>query len=188
LENFFGFSLSFLNVPSVITITSKGTNINDAVGNRIKKVTVDNTVSPSKTTTTLYLGGLVYHNDTLQFIAHEEGRIRLNSSNNTLQYDYMLKDHLGNVRMVLTEEQKQDFYPAATLEGTYSDGNTAVGYEKGFYSIDQSKIVNQSDATGITAYQNNNGISNPYPPGNSGNSNVNSNSQCKSPIFPTGLN
>jgi RHS repeat-associated protein len=28
----------------------------------------------------------------------------------------MLKDHLGNVRMTLTEEQKQNVYPAATLE------------------------------------------------------------------------
>jgi hypothetical protein len=28
----------------------------------------------------------------------------------------MLKDHLGNVRMVLTEEQKVDAYPAATSE------------------------------------------------------------------------
>jgi RHS repeat-associated protein len=28
----------------------------------------------------------------------------------------MLKDHLGNVRMTLTEEQKTDAYPAATLE------------------------------------------------------------------------
>ena len=41
------------------------------------------------------------------------------ASPNTLtgfQYDYMIKDHLGNVRMVLTEEQKTDMYPAATME------------------------------------------------------------------------
>ena len=31
-------------------------------------------------------------------------------------FDYMIKDHLGNVRVVLTEEQKTDAYIAATLE------------------------------------------------------------------------
>ncbi len=58
--------------------------------------------------------------DVLQFTGHEEGRVRptFNTSNvlTGFEYDYMLKDHLGNVRMVLTEEQKQDAYPAATLE------------------------------------------------------------------------
>jgi len=31
-------------------------------------------------------------------------------------YDYLIKDHLGNVRMVLTEEVKPDNYPFATME------------------------------------------------------------------------
>jgi len=113
---------NFLNLPSVITVTGKGTitYTYDAAGNKLKKVTVDNTITPAKTTTTLYIGGAVYQNDTLQFIAHEEGRIRpLRDANNNITsftYDYFLKDHLGNVRMVLTEEQKQDQYPAATFE------------------------------------------------------------------------
>ncbi len=116
-----------LNLPSLIT-TAKGTitYTYDAGGNKIKKVTVDNTVTPSKTTTTLYLGAVVYENDILQFIGHEEGRVRhkpaILSTTGTvivpasLQYDYMLKDHLGNVRMVLTEEVKPDQYIAATME------------------------------------------------------------------------
>ena len=58
-------------------------------------------------------------------------------------YDYMIKDHLGNVRMVLTEELKQNTYPAATFERTFdvSTNNSMVNYEKGFYKIDNTKIV-----------------------------------------------
>jgi len=117
-----------LNLPLVITVTGKGTitYTYDAAGNKIQKVTVDNTVNPAKITTTLYLGGAVYQNDTLQFIAHEEGRMRPGATG--FNYDYLLKDHLGNVRMALTEEQKTDAYPAATMETS----NASV--EESFYS------------------------------------------------------
>jgi hypothetical protein len=107
-----------LNLPSVITVTGKGTitYTYDAAGNKQKKVTVEGT----KTTTTLYLGGSVFQNDTLQFIAHEEGRVRFSPISGVtpakFSYDYFVKDHLGNTRMVLTEEQQTDMYPAATME------------------------------------------------------------------------
>jgi len=94
------------------------------------------------------------YTDKLQFTGHEEGRIRALYDNsaqpNTLTgfaYDYMIKDHLGNVRMVLTDEVKQNTYPAATLEGTFDvstnnvSTNSMVNYEKGFYKIDNTKIV-----------------------------------------------
>jgi RHS repeat-associated protein len=150
-----------LNLPSVITVTGKGTiaYTYDAGGNKIKKVTTEG----AKITTTLYLGGAVYQNDTLQFIAHEEGRIRFKPISGTvpasLQYDYMLKDHLGNVRMVLTEEIQTNIYPAATLEPAL------VGTENTFYTIDQTRIVLKSGVTGMTNinYPNNNGITNNNP-------------------------
>ncbi|MEY3739045.1 MAG: hypothetical protein RL544_1823, partial [Bacteroidota bacterium] len=56
------------------------------------------------TTTTLYLNGVIYQNDVLQFIAHEEGRLRINNTNNGYVYDYFLKDHLGNTRMTITDD------------------------------------------------------------------------------------
>jgi len=60
----------------------------------------------------------------LQFFGHEEGRVRAiratpKSNLNTLVYDYMLKDHLGNVRMVLTEEQMETtLYTPLTFQGS----------------------------------------------------------------------
>lgn len=62
----------------------------------------------------------MYENDILQFLPHEEGRIRYvpaqGSNPAKFEYDYFLKDHLGNVRMVLTEEQKTDQYEPLTFE------------------------------------------------------------------------
>jgi RHS repeat-associated protein len=170
---------NYLNLPEVMTVTGKGTitYTYDAGGNKLKKVTVDNTVNPVKTTTTLYAGGLVYENEILQFIGMEEGRIRFKLAEEDeaarLHYDYMLKDHLGNVRMVLTEEQKVDPYPAATLEGDMAVSTDAVYIEKNFYDINSAYIVNKSTVTGLPVYQNNNG----NPPDNN---NVNSNTTANS--------
>jgi hypothetical protein len=59
------------------------------------------------TTTTTYMGGIVYQNDVLQFIPQEEGRIRVNSSLTGYIFDYYLKDHLGNTRMTITDDNTQ---------------------------------------------------------------------------------
>lgn len=140
-----------LNLPLLITVAGKGTIAYqyDALGNKIKKTTIENNVSvpfngtnytSNIETATYYIGGAVYesksyshpslsslyYSGVLQFIGHEEGRIRFKKENNTLQYDFLIKDHLGNVRMVLTEEQQTNPYPAATMEaGTI---NTEADY------------------------------------------------------------
>ena len=118
-----GIEYNLLNLPSAITVRTTGQAVKgiirytyDASGNKLKKQVTEG----SDTTTTLYMSGSVYQNDTLQFIGHEDGRIRFKPASGTdstsLQYDYMVKDHLGNVRMLLTEESKADEYPAATME------------------------------------------------------------------------
>ncbi|MEQ1676219.1 MAG: DUF6443 domain-containing protein [Chitinophagaceae bacterium] len=113
-----------LNLPQSITVRKAGglvkgtiTYTYDAAGNKIKKEVAETGQLPK---TTLYLGGAVYENDVLQFLGQEEGRIRYQpeSANgpDNLHYDYMIKDHLGNVRMVLTEQQITDAYPPASME------------------------------------------------------------------------
>jgi RHS repeat-associated protein len=162
----------------------------DATGNKLKKVIqetggtvffngVNNTTDI--TTTTTYVSGFVYesktyslaalvslnYTDKLQFISQEEGRIRYKAAAGSiaasLNYDYMLKDNLGNIRMVLTEEQQQDIYPAATLENVTFNGGTAITNESPYYNITAANVVAQTVATGIPLYQNNNGITNNNP-------------------------
>lgn len=167
-----GILYNYLNLPSQITIKldnttgspDKGliTYTYDAGGNKLRKVITENKNTANSniaTTTTIdYIGTLVYeskvhdpaaatdYTNKLQFISHEEGRIRglykSAATPNTLTdlvFDYFVKDHLGNVRMVLTEETPINIYPAATLEGTYTPPgnppvNSMINYEKQYYN------------------------------------------------------
>jgi len=130
---------NYLNLPDSITVTSKGNikYVYDAAGNKLKKITTEG----AKVTTTLYLLGN-FINDTLQFLPQEEGRVRFKTTDNSLQYDYFLKDHLGNVRMVLTEEQQTDAYPVASLEAA------TLGNEKIYYSGLDTGRVNKNTVPG----------------------------------------
>ena len=100
---------NFLNLPKIITVDGKGTiqYTYDAVGNKIQKRTTEGT----RVTRTDYISGFVYQNDTLQFMGHEEGRARYakqyflaGDSAYWWQWDFFYKDHLGNIRTVVTEE------------------------------------------------------------------------------------
>lgn len=172
-------SYNHLNLPEVITVEGKGrvTYSYDASGNKLRKVTVeDSAVVPYQGTSertaiktmTTYLGACVYeskwysnpslsglqYEDRLQFIGDEEGRIRYNRDTSMLVYDYFIKDHLGNVRIVLTEEERRDKYPVATLE------KDKLGREADYYVIDQKNIVEAGSVPGLPAYTNDNGIGN----------------------------
>jgi len=108
---------NYLNLPTSIAVAGKGviSYTYDADGIKLQKAVVDSTVSPVRTTVITYLSGSTFQNDTLQFIGHEEGRVRKKDSA-TLVYDYFIRDNLGNVRMVLTDDQQMDQYPAVTFE------------------------------------------------------------------------
>jgi len=54
-----------LNLPLVITVTNKGTITYDAGGNKLRKVTADNSIANKTiTTTTNYIGAAVYESKT----------------------------------------------------------------------------------------------------------------------------
>lgn len=175
-----GIRYNYLNLPEYIDATNgmayqkTVTFVYDAKGNKLQKIVYDGLGrNRTEETTTTYIGGMVYEtftmngdpdhpesrNNILQFAGHEEGRIRFKPAVDiipaSLEYDYMIKDHLSNVRMVLTEEQRQIVYPAATLEDATYNGSTAVSTEALYYNIDASKIV--ANPSGTDVYPNNNG-------------------------------
>lgn len=119
-----GISNNFLDKPEEIRISGKGTIkiVYDADGNKIQKLFTAE--GSSVTTTTTYINEFIYKGDDLQYINFEEGRIRVMqavSQNNGYDlltidgnmdlpsdkkgaYDFFIRDYLGNVRMILTEE------------------------------------------------------------------------------------
>jgi RHS repeat-associated protein len=171
-----GITYNHLNLPYRIKmhfgdeLPASGTiiYIYDAAGNKLeKRVTEDPNEGPNTTTVTTYIGLFNYQDNHLQFISHEEGRLRL-ARDTGFNMDYFVKDHLGNVRMVLTDERRNDVYPAATLEGNISNNSSAVYIENQYYNIDPANIVNRSSAAGIPNYENNNIIPNNNPNSNNG--------------------
>ncbi|MBX2925104.1 MAG: RHS repeat-associated core domain-containing protein [Chitinophagaceae bacterium] len=117
-------------------------------GTRLQKTVTDKTqAGKTITTITRYVNGLEFesrnttptaaaddYTNRLLHFGHEEGRVRVlynPGSPNTVAgfiYDYFIKDHLGNVRMVLTDEVKENVYPMATME------TAQLATEETFYS------------------------------------------------------
>ena len=145
-----------LNLPELITVTGKGTIkfVYDAAGNKLQKIVTDNTTSPARTVVTNYVDGFVYQSsspsgggevgaDTLQFLSTEEGRVRYiapyGSTPGGYLYDYFIKDHLGNTRVVLTEQTDFTHY-VATMEPKNSQTENAL-----FYNLDNTREAKPID-------------------------------------------
>ena len=127
-KNISNISYNYLNLPDTIEIKDKGSiiYIYDAAGNKLLKKTVDNLNKVTKTTITNYLGSAIYQNDTLQYLSQEEGRVRVNTNNNGFIFDYFIKDHLGNTRMVLTDDYER-INPILESTHYYPFGLTMAG-------------------------------------------------------------
>ncbi len=110
-EHLYSYSYNHLNLPEHITFDNGNSiqYIYDAAGVKLSKVVTENSTS----TTTDYIGGIVYEGGVRKFISTEEGRIMLEES--TPEYQYHLKDHLGNVRLTFTTTEQASTY-LATME------------------------------------------------------------------------
>ncbi|MBN9299228.1 MAG: RHS repeat-associated core domain-containing protein [Filimonas sp.] len=127
-------SYNILNLPDVITVTNKGQIefTYDAMGTKLKKTVTDNTNS-GIVTTTLYDAGFQYENNVLRQFFHETGRVR-RKPDGSYVYDYFVKDHLGNTRVTLTEEQSVQLYRTATMEA-----DSASVEERYYANLDKTR-------------------------------------------------
>jgi len=145
---------NYLNLPQQVHMNGKG-NIfytYDALGAKLQKQVIDSISGLA--TTTLYMGGIQYQRrapnstpstgvDTLQFVGHEEGRARWALHTYTTgttaygwEYDFAEKDHLGNTRILLTQEKDTAKY-LATMEPAYRATEDSL-----FYDIDNTVVAN----------------------------------------------
>lgn len=85
-----------LNLPSRITFSNGNTiaYAYDAAGIKLRQTVIDSAV----TKVTDYVGNMVYESDTLRFFSMPEGRVVVDGGK--FEYQFMLKDHLGNVRVL----------------------------------------------------------------------------------------
>jgi RHS repeat-associated protein len=146
---------NYLNQPTQIT---KNTNENikytyDVAGRKLMQQVYNASNLLIKTID--YAGEFIYQNDTLQFINHEEGRVVMTTPV-TPEYQYHLKDHLGNVRLTFTTQ-----ITTKTFTAGFETANQAT--EAGNFSNYQTNKINTltptnpNAVTGSSAYYLNGG-------------------------------
>ncbi|HVY74877.1 MAG TPA: RHS repeat-associated core domain-containing protein [Puia sp.] len=153
-----GILYNSLNLPELIHKLGKGyiAYTYDALGNKLSKVLLNDAYQVQ--TTTLYMGPCVYQNDTLQFVSTEEGRSRWAYHKYTngysaygYEYDFFEKDHLGNTRVVLTQQKDTAKY-LASGEAAYRATEALL-----FNNLTQTAVARSS----VAGYPNDVTITNP---------------------------
>jgi RHS repeat-associated protein len=94
-----GTKYNHLNLPDEVSITAGGKIkfAYDAEGNKLSQKIYNSSGALTKTQD--YIGELVLLNGALDYLIHEEGRVVYESAK--YNYEFYVKDHLGNVRQVL---------------------------------------------------------------------------------------
>ena len=121
---------NYLKRPKKYTFSNGSTleNQYDAMGKKLKSISSDGTVYD-------FVGNLIYKNNVLYQISHDEGRI-ING-----EYEYEIKDHLGNLRVSFRDSlgitkitQKQDY-------DVYGSELQGLSYTKPLWNQDNFKYL-----------------------------------------------
>jgi len=141
----FGYDYNMLDLPNDVKLNGGvfNTYTYDAAGKKLRKVSTASGYS------TDYIDGIQYKNGVIDFIATEEGRFE-NSGSPVYQYD--LKDHLGNVRVMIqkntissaTAIQENEYY-AFGLNVPRYDNTTQNKYLYNGKELQDENALNQYD-------------------------------------------
>jgi RHS repeat-associated protein len=119
----------------------------DATGKKLSQQVFGSTPK-----TTDYLGEFIYENGALTLINHEEGRILPDNTAGAprpWEYQYHLKDHLGNVRVTFSEKKTSTCY-TATLEDSTRPQEEATF--KGYGNRSPFNLFDHTDAGTTNTY------------------------------------
>jgi RHS repeat-associated protein len=114
--------------------------IYDALGNKLRKKVTDLANGNKEAD---YVGNHVYENGSLKFFTHAEGYVQAEGNGN-FSYVYQYKDHLGNVRLLYSDNnnngsvdsseiiEEKNYYPFGLNHEGYNAGIDGVYYPYGF--------------------------------------------------------
>lgn len=134
-------SYNHLNLPDTVTKSSGEyiRYIHDATGRKLRQEVYNASNELQKSTD--YQGEFIYENDVLQFINNEEGRIVMTGS--LAEYQYHLKDHLGNVRVSFTTRKEEDTFTASLEDNTTTEEQNDFGA----YTRTTNDLFDHTDAS-----------------------------------------
>jgi len=136
-----------LNLPSKVTKNDDQyiKYIYDATGIKLAQEVYDASDVLQKRTD--YIGEFIYENDALAIIQHEEGRLVPDPVSGNMTYEYAIRDHLGNTRLMFTSVPKTINF---TLN--YESDASNADDEALFKNVNKAAIKDFNSTTGDTNY------------------------------------
>lgn len=145
------------NMPKKITF-STGESIEysyDAWGTKLRKIVKN--ASGVTMYTKDYFGEVEYNNQTVESILHKEGRLK--PVGTSFRYEYAIRDHLGNMRVLFSDvnsnntvepstelSQINQYYPfGLNMEGNWNGASGAFKYQFGNKELNNDHMLTWSD-------------------------------------------
>lgn len=115
---------NYMGMPKQIDFgtTKRIENLYNAGGQKLSETFING----SQTIIIDYMGSLIYRNDSLKTILHDEGRIAF-KNDTSYTYQFFLKDHLGNTRVVIERLNANTALAQETHYGAWGEVLEGIG-------------------------------------------------------------